>query len=219
MNMVLTSVLNCLMPMLSDMTNHFSGLIQSRRLAPLVASVAFSIFAAGCASDTSSSDDALTCRVAQAPALVCPPPPPTSATEPYLNKLLLADINRIYALQNSALTDEIAQLSGHTDEPSRIKLALVLSRTHQVADSQRALDILKDIFNQASDSNNAWYLWAQLLYPLIEEQHKLNSQLAQQNRSLRDNARQIEDLTQKLNALRAIEESLSTRTAPAGRGQ
>lgn len=151
------------------------------------------------------------CQVQHVPTLVCPSAPQPGTPESYFNQLLMSDVERIYGLPSDQLAVEIVRLSNAQDTASRIKLALMLSRTHQVADSQRALALLKEITLQSDTSDVSWSLWAQLLYPVIEEQHRTNQQLAQQAKTLRDNTRQIGDLTQKLNALRALEEDLSTR--------
>lgn len=137
--------------------------------------------------------------------------PTASALPPYSSRLLLADINEVYTLSNAELNREISRLSNSTEPHARIKLALLLSRTHQAADTQRALNLLTSVIAQSQGSANSWYLWAQLLYPVLEDQHKLLLQLSQQSHNLRENNRLIEELNRKIDALRAIETSLNTR--------
>lgn len=119
----------------------------------------------------------------------------------------------IYRLSGSEIHKEIARLGQKKDPTSQLQLALLLARTHSPADSQKALNLLTSIITQDETLQTPQATLARLFYPLVEEQHKTNTQLAQQNRTLKENGQEINALRDKLNALRAIEDSLSTRPA------
>lgn len=164
----------------------------------------------GCAqqANTSFTPTATARELGKNPPLICAP---SSSTLAYLNDLLLKEMQALYAIPAKELPQEIANLERQNNAHAKLKLALLLTRTQQATNTQRALTLLEEIQAQTQDINNAWYVWAQLLYPIIAEQHTLNVRLAQQGRILRENTKQIEELKQKLSDLRAIEQSLRTR--------
>lgn len=132
---------------------------------------------------------------------------------------LVAFSDRLHTLGAPELAQEISRLSGSTDSLSRLKLALALGQVHQAADTTRAISILQRVTTDLSDPEAAhWGPIAHLFFVRFLEQRKLEEQLDRQGQQMREDARRIDGLNHKINALRAIERSLNTRPLPQGGG-
>ena len=163
-----------------------------------------------------------------APAIEPPPGPAANPPGPLaaesdepttLPKDLLRDTlayaDRTLGASSTELAREAARLSDlDENKPSRaLRLALVLAQTRQPADTARALGLVqRTLTNPAAQDLHPL---ARLLEARLTQQRRLEEQLERQTQQLRDAQRRNDQLSERLEAVRAIERSLTTRPAPA----
>lgn len=162
--------------------------------------------------------------------LIPPPPPPEppaaargnapatppAATSPLAAALLYAD--RLRTMGPGELAAEQAQIGEPGSSAERqMQLALVLSQTHVPVDTARALGLLQRV--AASNAPEAIELrpLARLLAGRLHEARRLEDQADRLAQQLRESQRRIDVLNDRLEAMRAIERSLTPR-APASGG-
>lgn len=106
---------------------------------------------------------------------------------------------------------------GHATPEQSVELALLLGLMH--ADTARALELLQGVLQRTGPEARAWQRPAWLLQALLSERRRREDQLERLNTQLRDqqrdSQRRIDQLNEKLEALKSIERSLSHRAAPA----
>lgn len=152
------------------------------------------------------------------PALPMPPAlsgNPDDPDEALRSLLRLAD--RLRGLGPTELALEIAaQGDPGNDAWRQTRLALTLMLTQQPVDTARALGLLQRVAASGAESAQPLRPLARLLAARLLEQRKLEDTVERQAGQLRDQQRRIEQLTERLEAMRAIERSLNTRppTAP-----
>ena len=152
---------------------------------------------------------ALPAPVAAAPAAQ-PEPPQTAAAV-----LALDYADRLRAMTVPALAQEIARLGEPGAAPGRqLQLALALALTRVPSDLQRAQGLLQRVLDNGSDEARALHPLARLLAAQYGEQRRADEATERQAQQLRDAQRRIDQLNDRLEAVRAIERSLSAR--PAG---
>jgi hypothetical protein len=173
---------------------------------------------------------------AVAPAPVEAPPPPVASPTPaeaapvptpaitgtqlfalgdLLSLLELAE--RLRSFTPAELQAHIATLGDSGNNPVRqMQLALAVSYTHQPADTARALGLLQRVINHPSPESATLKPLARLLAAKLMDQRRLEETVDRQSQQLRDSARRIEQLNERLEAMRAIERSLIPRPAPPG---
>lgn len=165
------------------------------------------------------------------PAPVCPPAPEPvcvapPAPEPSPNDIaarrFLSYQDQVRGLQGGDLMRELGRIGEPNGRPqATIEFALVLGQTRVAADTQRALSLLDPLVKATSPEAAPWQPIARLLQTRFLEQRRVEEQLERQNAQLRDAQRQIGQLNEKLEALKAIERSMNTprsgaASAPAG---
>lgn len=153
----------------------------------------------------------------EAPSL---PPPEALKTQanplPDVVTALLTYSERVRQLNPNELAAEIALQSDPGQTPLRqIQLALALMHSPQAVDTARALGLLQRVVGSADPDATALKPLARLLAQRLMEQRRLEDTVERQSQQLRDNQRRIEQLADRLEAMRAIERSLTTRP-PAG---
>ena len=94
-----------------------------------------------------------------------------------------------------------------------LRLALLLTQTRQPADTARALGLVQRTLADANAQD--LHPLARLLEARLTHQRRLEEQLERQGQQLRDAQRRNDQLSERLEAVRAIERSLQTRPAPA----
>ncbi len=190
----------------------------SRRLrrAGLLTSVVLVMLTAGCASSVGQGGSA-TVHPAATPALpassvLCQPTPPVAHTtpqtsEPVLSLLVYAE--RVRRMQPAEWSQEVTRLGDAASPTDQVQLALVLSQFRQLPEFQRAQDLLGRVLANPS---------AQALHPLVGqlayrlgEQRRLEDLLDKQNQQTRELQRRLDQTTDRLEALKAIERSLTSR--------
>ncbi|WP_226447515.1 hypothetical protein [Acidovorax radicis] len=139
--------------------------------------------------------------------------PTTPATADPVQRVL-AQTDRILSMPAPELGKEIARLSA-TEETAAEKtlvLAIALSHTRQAVDTARALGLVQRVLaNNATDEAQALQPLARLVEARLLQQRRLEDQLEKQSQQLRDTQRRNDQLNERLEAVRAIERSLTTR--------
>lgn len=147
-------------------------------------------------------------RPAPAPAAVEAPAPAAPASV----LAMLAYADRLRSLPPSELTQEINRLGdGGGSPPRQMQLALALLQTQQPADGQRAQSLLQRVLAANGPEVQPLHPLARQVASQHATQRRLEEQLDRQAQVLRDQQRRIDQLSDRLDALRAIERSLPSR--------
>jgi hypothetical protein len=130
---------------------------------------------------------------------------------------MLGWMESLRVLTPDALAGEIIRLGdGGTGTPAQaVHLAVALGYSRNAGDAGRAFNLLDQVIRSSSPDAAPWQGWARLLAPRFQEQRRLEEQVERQAAQLRDGQRQRDQLNEKIEALRAIERSL-TRPPAAG---
>ncbi|KRC19464.1 MULTISPECIES: hypothetical protein [unclassified Acidovorax] len=166
--------------------------------------------------------------VVPAPLPVAPPPaeppretaPQASAPAPESAQLTqaLAYADRVQRMPPAELTREIARLGEAEDTlaASPLHLALALAQTRQPVDTARALAQVQRLLGHNDTATQPLQPLARLLEARLLQQRRLEEQLERQAQQLRDAQRRNDQLNERLEAVRAIERSMTARPpAPA----
>ncbi|MDF1484763.1 hypothetical protein PY257_06115 [Ramlibacter sp. H39-3-26] len=150
------------------------------------------------------------------PAAPQQPAEPSAAQVPAQDSLaLLGYAERTRTMAPAELAQEIARLSDQSDAQrgpyGDMQFALALSQTHLSSDLQRALTLVqRTLSNPGAEARPLWPL-ARLLAARYAEQRRVEDIVDKQNQQLRDSQRRIDQLNERLEAVRAIERSLTSR--------
>jgi hypothetical protein len=134
---------------------------------------------------------------------------------------MLAYAERVRVMPPAELTQEVARLGDAASPEAQVQLSLVLSQLRQMPDLIRAQELLARVLGNADAQ--ALHPLARLLASRYAEQRRLEEQLDKQNQQLRDVQRRLDQTNERLEALKAIERSLTSRppaapaSAPANR--
>jgi cell division protein FtsB len=177
------------------------------------AALAASLAAAGCALPRQAPAQTVVIEPAAAPA-VAPAPPPAARDAV---ALLLEHADRVRGLQGAELAQEIARLNDPGAPADQLRLAMALSQTRQLYDLVRAQELLQRVLANPTQEARELHVLARLLGARYAEQRRLEDQLDRQNQQVRELQRRLADTQEKLDALREIERSLTSRppAAPA----
>ena len=128
---------------------------------------------------------------------------------------MLAYAERVRVMPPAELTQEAARLGDAASPEAQIQLSLVLSQLRQLPELIRAQELLARVLGN-TDAQPLHPL-ARLLASRYAEQRRLEEQLDKQNQQLRDVQRRLDQTNERLEALKAIERSLTSRppAAPA----
>ena len=162
---------------------------------------------------------------APAPAPLAPSlvqPAPASATEGEAAARLLRYADRVRGLSPAELSLEIAAIGDPGGAPERqLQLALALMHLNQPVETARALGLAQRVANSAAPDSAPLKPLARLLAQRLLEHRKIEETLDKQNAQLREQQRRIDQLNERLEAMRAIERSINNRppapVAPAPR--
>jgi hypothetical protein len=197
----------------------------SRRLARagLLASIALALLATGCASrlgqrDADPANEAETPAVATSPLPCLPasavsPAAPSLATEAILRMLAYAD--RARRMQAAELSQEVIRLGNVAGPTEQVQLSLVLSQFHQLPELIRAQELLARVLANTGSEAQTLQPLAGLLASRYGEQRRLEDQLEKQTQQTREVQRRLDQTNERLEALKAIERSITSRPAPA----
>ena len=149
-----------------------------------------------------------------------PSPNPAAATSapsdatPVLQ--VLAQTDRTLRMAPAELAKEIARL-GEAEDASvetPLLLATALAQTRQPVDTARALGLVQRVMSNTTAAAQALHPLARLMESRLLQQRRLEDQLERQGQQLREAQRRNDQLNERLEAVRAIERSLTTRPAP-----
>ena len=143
-----------------------------------------------------------------------PPRETPPATDPVLQ--VLARTDALLRLAPPELGKEIARLGESEDAAveNPFLLAMALAQTRQPVDTARALGLVQRLLANNAAAAQPLHPLARLLEARLLQQRRLEDQLDKQNQQLRDLQRRNDQLNERLEAVRAIERSLTTRPAP-----
>jgi hypothetical protein len=136
---------------------------------------------------------------------------------------MLAYAERVRVMPPADLTQEISRLGDAASPEAQVQLSLVLSQLRQLPDLIRAQELLARVLGNAEAQ--PLHPLARLLASRYAEQRRLEEQLDKQNQQLRDVQRRLDQTNERLEALKAIERSLTSRppttpaSAPSGRNR
>ncbi|MBA2965275.1 MULTISPECIES: hypothetical protein [Ramlibacter] len=142
-----------------------------------------------------------------------PPPAPPQAETPSPAVLALVHADRIRGLNPAELQQEVARLSAPADASdaaaplAQMQLAIALIQTRAPADAARAGQLLQRVLGQGTPAASPLHPLARQLQAQLAEQKRLEDQIERQAQQLRDAQRRVEQLNDRLDALRAIERS------------
>ena len=152
------------------------------------------------------------------PATPAQAPPPVAPPEG--NVALLAYADRVRTMAPAELSQEIARLGDTSGDAQRtpfqdLQLAVALAQTRNPQDTMRAQTLLQRLLNNQSEAARRLHPLARLLTSRYGDQRRLEDMVERQSQQLRDNQRRIDQLSERLEAVRAIERSL-TRSGANG---
>jgi hypothetical protein len=118
----------------------------------------------------------------------------------------------LYSMPAESLEREYAEIerrfASEANAPNRIRLALLLSRRGtSVRDDARAKEHLQRVLRDSGSGARPYHDLARFLLPMLDDRQRLEGALA-------DERRQREDLGQKLEQLKAIEQDTAKRIPP-----
>jgi hypothetical protein len=163
---------------------------------------------------------------APAPQPAAPPPPPPATARVTPADLVLAYADRVRALPPGEVTQEIQRLGDSAYSPVRaLQLVLALAQSHGPAPAARAQALLQRVLAQQDGEAPQLHPLARLIAAQLADQRRSDEQADRQQQQLREAQRRIEQLNDRLEAVRAIERSVptvprrepreSTRNAPS----
>lgn len=165
---------------------------------------------------------------APAPAPAAPPPilpveaepraPATQLVPPSPGPIgaMLAYADRVRGLSSNDLQAEINRLGEPGDTPAlQMQLGLALSQTRSSPDLARAVGLMQRAASNNTADGLALQPLARLLASRYLEQRRVEDDRDRQVQQLRDAQRRIDQLNDRIEALRAIERSFSRPAAPA----
>ncbi len=168
--------------------------------------------------------------VAPAPVVIATPPPvvvaapspvsaPLDAATPsdLASRRALANHEQLRSLPLNELAQEIARLSALPPAPdTSIDLAMALLLTRNGGEQNRAIGLIEPLAKGETPASEAWQPMARLLLTRLLELRRLEDLLDRRNQELRDSQRDVKQLNEKLEALKAIERSLAPRPISSG---
>jgi hypothetical protein len=129
-----------------------------------------------------------------------------------VSRRLLAYHDQLRALSPGDLIQEIARLSALPVAPDiSLELALALMQTRNGGELNRAIGLVDPLIKGNLPEQRQWQPFARLLLARLLELRRLEDLLDKRSQELRDSQREVRQLNEKLEALKAIERSLAPR--------
>ena len=158
-----------------------------------------------------------------ATAASSPEPPPALPTPPVVQPApdaisrVLTYAERVRSMPTVELNQELARLAapGEANAPaSQLQLSLVLSQLRQLPELIKAQELLARVLANATLDAQPLHPLARLLAFRYGEQRRLEDQLEKERQQTREVQRKLDQTNERLEALKAIERSLTTRPPP-----
>jgi len=149
-------------------------------------------------------------RPAPAPAAAAPGPAAAAALNaPAALEVAVGYAERVRSLPAAELAQEVQRLGDNGYSPLRgIQLALALAQTRTAANTVRAQALLQRVQVDPGSEPQGLQPFARWLAAQLAEQRRSEEAAERQAQQLRDAQRRIDQLNERLEALRAIERSL-----------
>lgn len=220
MGLALASASSCRMP-LPDIALH-----AFRRITIAGAGLALCAGVAGCEALRAPAPVSPTTRpaiVRDTPPAPAPPPPvvvfvPKQDDGDRAVRQLLEYDARLAMMDISELRREIGRLGDGSSPAAAMDLALALGHTRSSGDVARAQGLLERVLRDGTAQAQQWHPLARLLWTRYAAQRSAEEQVERLGLQLRDNQRdnqrKLDQVNEKLEALRAIERSLISRQPP-----
>ncbi|RQO42272.1 hypothetical protein DBV14_27615 [Variovorax sp. KBW07] len=123
---------------------------------------------------------------------------------------MLSYADKVRPLNGADLSAEISRIGDPGDSPTtQMQLALLLSQTRVPADLARALGLLQRVLANPSPEAQPLHPFARALAARYVEQRRVEDDRDKQAQQLRDSQRRIDQLNDRIEALRAIERSFA----------
>lgn len=154
------------------------------------------------------------------PALIAAPSMSPSATRPSEPPIadavarLLDYADRVRLMSPAELNQEITRLGDSASPAEQVKLSLVLSQLHQLPELVRAQELLSRVLANADAQAQPLQALSRLLASRYGEQRRLSELLEKQMQQTREVQRRLDQTNERLEALKAIERSLTSRPPP-----
>jgi hypothetical protein len=150
-------------------------------------------------------------QTASSPAssLAAPPPAPDAVVA-----RMLTYAERVRLMPPAELSQEAARLSAPSEATlpgSQLQLSLVLSQLRQLPELIRAQELLARVLANASPDAQPLHPLARLLAFRYGEQRRLEDQIEKERQQTREVQRKLDQTNERLEALKAIERSLTAR--------
>jgi hypothetical protein len=166
---------------------------------------------AGCAASAPPPATDVALAAPAAPAAPAPEPRPaaTALAPPHPLATIVGYAERVRALPPAELGPEIQRLGEATYSPlNATQLALALGQTRGASNQARAQSLLQRVLADPAPEAQGLQPFARLLSAQIAEQRRADEQAERQAQQLREAQRRIDQLNDRLEAVRAIERSL-----------
>ena len=144
------------------------------------------------------------------------PPTPTPVPDAVARMLTYAE--RVRVMPPVELSQEVARLSAPSESTlpaSQLQLSLVLSQLRQLPELIRAQELLSRVLANPGPDAQPLHPLARLLAFRYGEQRRLEDQIEKERQQTREVQRKLDQTSERLEALKAIERSLTTRPPPA----
>lgn len=142
-------------------------------------------------------------------------PQPERAAPPVVEQAL-AYADRVRSMATAELNQELERMGdGGNTSLGLMRLALALAQARGNGNNARAQMVLQRLLGRTDESARALHPLARLLSAQLAESRRSDEQLDRQAQLLRDAQRRIDQLNERLEAVRAIERSLPSRPASA----
>ena len=165
---------------------------------------------------TPVSEEAEASVALAAPASAASTPTTSPAFSDDVVLRLLAYADRLRTMPGAELAQEVSRLGNVSSPADQLQLALVLSQLRQTPELIRAQELLTRIINNPDAQARPLHALARLLATRFGEQRRIEDLLDKQSQQTRELQRRLDQSNQRLEALKAIERSLTSRSqAPA----
>ena len=127
---------------------------------------------------------------------------------------VLAFADRVRSMSNAELNQEVARLGNPYIPASQLQLAIALGQQRQTPELIRAQEVLTRLLANPDAEAQALHPLARLLASRYGEQRRIEDLLEKQNQQTREVQRRLDQTNERLEALKAIERSLTSRPPP-----
>jgi hypothetical protein len=154
------------------------------------------------------------------PVVVLSPPQPAVASCPAADPTtsttaeMLTYAQQVSAMSTAELAQEVSRLGEALGPLDKLSLSLVLSQLHQLPELLRAQELLGRILASTDPQAQSVQALASLLASRYAEQRRLSELLEKQTQQTREVQRRLDQTSERLSALKAIERSLTNRPQP-----